>query len=31
MEVARKLKQMGMPLETIIQASGLTSDEIEVL
>lgn len=31
MEVARNLKQMGLPLETVIQATGLTAEEIEKL
>ena len=31
MEIARNLKQMGLPTETIAQATGLTADAIEAL
>ena len=30
-EVARKLKQMGMPIQDIISATGLTANEIDLL
>ena len=30
-EVAAKMKQMGMPVEAIVQATGLTADELSQL
>jgi hypothetical protein len=29
--VAAKMKQMGMPVEAIVQATGLTADELSQL